>query len=282
MLAECVVVGKSVFSHPAAVAIRAFIEFVEVLRLTDFGTTRIEVLVVVVGEVVSEAAHKLQARKDVTDLERSSRPNIACAVVAVFGSKQAHGVNGVAVDVGVVAAIFSYVFRIFGSYAVIVAVSVVNGSRAWHHDSADNSAGVTAVGVLRAALGVDPRECFVDCNPLVELEFAVVVKSGLAVPGVDKHTVVAVVSKRNAVFGVFCTCVKSHIVTVIERVAEYFVHPVGASGGNPRVLVGVPTVGECKSGISVRNLTHFYLLLSVQALRQVACRAHAHYAVVAD
>ena len=127
-------------------------------------------------------------------------------------------------DIGVVAAIFSYVFRIFGSYAVIVAVSVVNGSRAWHHDSADNSAGVTAVGVLRATLGVDPRECFVDCNPLVELEFAVVVKSGLAVPGVDKHTVVAVVSKRNAVFGVFCTCVKSHIVTVIERVAEYFVN----------------------------------------------------------
>ena len=70
--------------------------------------------------------------------------------------------------------------------------------------------------------------------------------------------------------------------TVIERVAEYFVHPVGASGGNPRVLVGVPTVGESKSGVSVRNLTHFYLLLSVQALRQVACRAHAHYAVVAD
>ena len=128
MLAECVVVSKSVFGHPAAVAVRAFVEFVEVLWLTDFRTAWVEVLVVVVGEVVGETAHELQARYDVANLKRSSRPNVAGAVVAVFSGKDTHWVNGIAVDIGVVAAVLSYVVRIFGSNAMIVAVSIVNRS----------------------------------------------------------------------------------------------------------------------------------------------------------
>ena len=96
-------------------------------------------------------------------------------------------------------------------------------------------------------------------------------KGCLLVPSVDEHTVVAVESKRDAVLGVLCTGVNSHIVTVVKSVAEDFVHPVGAGGSNPRVLGSVPTVRKSEASVSVRKLAHFDLLLSIQALRKVAC-----------
>ena len=81
---------------------------------------------------------------------------------------------------------------------------------------------------------------------------------------------------------VLATVVEGNGVTLIESRAEDLVHPVGAVGGHPGVLGGIPTHGQRKTGVGIGELAHLNFLLGVEGSDHVGSGTYTGYHVVLD
>ena len=137
-----------------------------------------------------------------------------------------------------------------------------------------------AGGVGTAGSAVTPGEVFGDAHPFVEVNNAVVVESVLLVEGIDERTLVIIVGIADAVACQVVAGVDNHVVTLVERCAEDFVHPVGTLYADAGVKLCVPALGEVQPCVGVAKLGHINLLLGGEGVGNVRCHTGSEHSFV--
>ena len=136
MFTKGVVVGQRVLRLPAVAAVGGVDEAVAELGLTHLIANGVELLVVVAVHVVGKAAHELQARQDVANLQARGGPDVRSLVVEILGLQQTYGVHGITVGIRKVGTVLGDVGRIFSGCTTVCAIErVVYGGTGRHIDS---------------------------------------------------------------------------------------------------------------------------------------------------